>query len=391
MVLAKHSLDDTLREMLRNENTIGHITHSLLSIRNNEDQTLMTILELNRKCMSESLSVLLKLEYACHGTDLTPAEVCLSEQLETSLFTFDIIKQLHELQPVTWSEKLQTWITLFIPFLILNLGLTVQDWIFDGYLAHQYWQQWTNETLSQNTSFICAASTFSYVDHWMSDRTLKETKMVNCTITIDYTAKSSCVYNPDGPFNPCYDPNDSLKPYKNCLSAENKFWYTFIPIVGPVVLYMTEFFVLSDAFEPTGIRKRIIDTWKLMMGYVGTDMNSIDDEKGHGVVKMVAGKRTTCLKRRTRILMFFCLILLVLLDTLAIIFWLPVTATCKFVADAKYYTRTGGKKVRMRRNKRCMDLAASRDELMEVSIEDVFETMIQGYIIFPSIIQLAER
>ena len=38
-----------------------------------------------------------------------------------------------------------------------------------------------------------------------------------------------------------------------------------------------------------------------------------------------------------------------------------------------------------------MDLAASRGELMEVSIEDVFETMIQGYIIFPSIIQLAER
>ena len=38
-----------------------------------------------------------------------------------------------------------------------------------------------------------------------------------------------------------------------------------------------------------------------------------------------------------------------------------------------------------------MDLAASRGELMEVSIEDVFEPMIQGYIIFPSMISIVQR
>ena len=38
-----------------------------------------------------------------------------------------------------------------------------------------------------------------------------------------------------------------------------------------------------------------------------------------------------------------------------------------------------------------MDLAASRGELIEVNIEAVFEPMVQGYIIFPSIIDIIER
>ena len=38
-----------------------------------------------------------------------------------------------------------------------------------------------------------------------------------------------------------------------------------------------------------------------------------------------------------------------------------------------------------------MDLAASRGELIEVSIEAVFEPMVQGYIIFPSIISIIQR
>merc|ERR1719361_2902756 len=38
-----------------------------------------------------------------------------------------------------------------------------------------------------------------------------------------------------------------------------------------------------------------------------------------------------------------------------------------------------------------MDVAASRGELMEVSVEDVFEPMIQGYIILPSIISIGQR
>jgi hypothetical protein len=44
-----------------------------------------------------------------------------------------------------------------------------------------------------------------------------------------------------------------------------------------------------------------------------------------------------------------------------------------------------------RKEKRYVDLAASRGELIEVSIEAVFEPMIQGYIIFPSIIGIIQR
>ena len=44
-----------------------------------------------------------------------------------------------------------------------------------------------------------------------------------------------------------------------------------------------------------------------------------------------------------------------------------------------------------RKEKRYVDVAASRGELIEVSIEAVFEPMVQGYIIFPSIISIIQR
>ena len=92
--------------------------------------------------------------------------------------------------------------------------------------------------------------------------------------------------------------------------------------------------------------------------------------------------------------------------------WQPITAICKFVRDGKYETSEGDTKVQCRKNKRYTDLAASRGELIEVSIEAVFEPMVQGkdfckilvlifwilhpwifagYIIFPSIISIIQR
>ena len=44
-----------------------------------------------------------------------------------------------------------------------------------------------------------------------------------------------------------------------------------------------------------------------------------------------------------------------------------------------------------RKEKRYVDLAASRGDIIEVSIEAVFEPMVQGYIIFPSIIGIIQR
>ena len=118
-------------------------------------------------------------------------------------------------------------------------------------------------------------------------------------------------------------------------------------------------------YEPTGLKKRIKKTWKQLINCTACSVKFI----------------TTCLH----------LLQWVMLAVLAVIFWMPVSAWCKFMADGKYEISTGMEKVRLRRNKRCMDVAASRGELMEVSIEDVFEPMIQGYIILPSIISIKQR
>ena len=57
----------------------------------------------------------------------------------------------------------------------------------------------------------------------------------------------------------------------------------------------------------------------------------------------------------------------------------------------RYEASEGKAKVIARKEKRYTDLAASRGELIEVSIEAVFEPMVQGYIIFPSIISIITR
>ena len=67
MILAKHIRDGALREMLKNDNTVEHITHDLLAIRNDLNQTLASIIEVNREDMPESLALVLKAEYACHA------------------------------------------------------------------------------------------------------------------------------------------------------------------------------------------------------------------------------------------------------------------------------------------------------------------------------------
>ena len=80
-----------------------------------------------------------------------------------------------------------------------------------------------------------------------------------------------------------------------------------------------------------------------------------------------------------------------MLTTIALILWQPVTAVCKFYRDARYEASEGTERVIRRKEKRFTDLAASRGELIEVSIEAVFEPMVQGYIIFPSIVDIIRR
>ena len=72
------------------------------------------------------------------------------------------------------------------------------------------------------------------------------------------------------------------------------------------------------------------------------------------------------------------LITLSFITFITLALWQPITAICKFVRDGKYETSEGDTKVQCRKNKRYTDLAASRGELIEVSIEAVFEPMVQG-------------
>ncbi len=70
MDLAKEMKDDALREVLTNHKTANYVTHSVLVGKNLVGQTLLTIIEVNREAMSESLPLVLKREYGCHRRDM---------------------------------------------------------------------------------------------------------------------------------------------------------------------------------------------------------------------------------------------------------------------------------------------------------------------------------
>ena len=73
------------------------------------------------------------------------------------------------------------------------------------------------------------------------------------------------------------------------------------------------------------------------------------------------------------------------------VLWQPITALIKFYRDGIYETSSGKDKVKELRNRRLLDVAASRADLIETSIEATFEPLVQGYIIFPSIINITNQ
>ena len=136
MELAKYMKDDALREILTNGVTANYVTHSILLSTNKLGQTLLTLIEVNRESLSESLPLVLKREYGCHRRyifvlasrffimndlsldtfgysnskllfrDMTRTEICLSEQLETSASASEII-QGNKIHPNSY-QKLYT-------------------------------------------------------------------------------------------------------------------------------------------------------------------------------------------------------------------------------------------------------------------------------------------
>ena len=111
------------------------VTHSVLISKNLADQTLLTLIEVNREALSESLPVVLKKEYGCHRRDIGKTELCLSSQLESSASAAEIIKELQELEPKSCCAIFKIWAILFLTSLTPNIGLCTFDILSDSYLT----------------------------------------------------------------------------------------------------------------------------------------------------------------------------------------------------------------------------------------------------------------
>ena len=176
-------------------------------------QTLLTLIEVNRESLSESLPVVLKREYGCHRRDLTKTELCLSEQLETSASASEIIQELHQLEPKNFCYILLIWASIFLTSLTPNIGLAFSDIFSDSYLTQEYYSNMNNESFVLNRSIQC----------------------------VDFKTQ---------------DPIP-LEAFGACLDSKSKFYYTIAFLLLPLIFYLTEFLTLRDEYEPTGLRQSI--------------------------------------------------------------------------------------------------------------------------------------
>lgn len=193
---------------------ILQITHSVLLSKNVAGQTLLTLIEVNRESLSESLPLVLKREYGCHRRDLTKTELCLSEQLETSASAYEIIQELHQLEPKNFCQIFLIWLSLFLTSLTPNIGLAMSDIFSDAYLTVEYHGNWMNQSFNTHHEQMCLD--------------LKNSTPIK------------------------------LKAFAACLSSESQFFYTIAFLLLPLVFYLTEFLTLRPEYEPTGLRQRII-------------------------------------------------------------------------------------------------------------------------------------
>ena len=193
------------------------ITHSILNTKNKQSQTLLTLIEVNRESLSESLPVVLKREYGCHRRDLARTELCLSGQLETSASAKEIIQELHQLEPLNCCQIFKIWAVLFLTSLTPNIGLAFFDIYSDSYLSIEYFNDMTNSTKVTEQRRLC--------DEHQNDK------------------------------------NPPLKAYADCLNAQAKFTYTIFFLLLPLVFYLSEFLTLRTEYEATGLRKKIGVSW----------------------------------------------------------------------------------------------------------------------------------
>jgi len=330
MELAKSARDDALREILVNRQTYRHVTHRVLQERNIEGQTLLAIIEVNRVSLAESLPIVLKKEYGCHRRDILKTEQCLARQLESSMSAGQIIMELNDLENSnSFSKRSKIWLTLFIAWLCPTIGSTAIDIFFDSLLAIQYYHQYNNNTYVNKSIIRC-----------------EECQQVFSSPAFNTT-------------------RSTIHCFEYCFSSEARLGYTLTFLLLPILFYLLEFLTLTDRYEVTTLRSKLQTSLREICQSCCSPFNFL------GAI--------------LRFFSWLCVTIFV------VIFWQPITALFKFYRDGVYETASGNQRVDARIRKRQSDLTASRGQLIEVNVESAFEPIIQGYIIFPNIIDIAEK
>ena len=294
------------------------------------DKYSFLILSLCRVNLAECLPIVLKKEYGCHRRDMLKTEQCLARQLESSMSSGQIIMELNDLENAnSFSKRSKIWLTLFVSWLVPTVGITFVDIFFDSLLAIEYYHQFNN---------------MSYVNKSIE-------KCDRC---------QEVFLKPD--FNTT---RTTLHCFESCFSTQARLGYTLTFLLLPILFYLSEFLTLTERYEVTTLRHKLSSSLMFIANNCWNPLKFIG-----GILKLLAWLSVTIF---------------------VIIFWQPITALFKFYRDGVYHTSMGNKRVDARIRKRQSDLTASRGELIEVNCESAFEPIIQGYIIFPNIIDIAEK
>ena len=283
--------------------------------------------------MTESIPAILKKEYGCHRYHISRTQQCFAKQLESSVTTEHILNDLDNLEgKVPCKVYIGILISLFAAF-----GLWLMDVVSDGYLTNQYYDEIFNG-FNQNQSCLEPLKNLPIVDQTFSCYVTEK----DCNIfAVNQTAETH-----------------------NSLSCEQKFYWTLIFVILPLIMNIQEYLTLNDNYEITNTRKRFKLSFKEL-------------------------KCNRCNKRTFPLLLKSCFNLLICL--IVMVLWTPITALYQWVSGSKYEIARGRSKVDARKEKRRCDLTASRGELCEVNVESAFEPIVQGYIIFPYMFIMARK
>jgi len=284
----------------------------------------------HRVSLAESLPIVLKKEYGCHRRDILKTEQCLARQLESSMSAGQIIMELNDLENSnSFSKRSKIWLTIFIAWLCPTIGSTAIDIFFDSLLAIEYYYQYNNNTYVNKSIIRC-----------------EECQQVFSSPAFNTT-------------------RTTIHCFEYCFSSEARLGYTLTFLLLPIMFYLIEFLTLTDRYEVTTLRSKLLKSLREIC------QSCCSPFKFFGAI--------------LRFLTWLCLTIFV------VIFWQPITALFKFYRDGVYETASGNQRVDARIRKRQSDLTASRGQLIEVNVESAFEPIIQGYIIFPNIIDIAEK